>query len=340
MSRYRRGLAADEPSGPEIVCLGESMTMLTAATRAPLRTRPNLAMYVGGAESNVACGLAHLGHRVEWVGRVGADPFGRGIVDFLQSRSVGTRRVAYDDGRQTGVYFKDRASAHTVVYYYRANSAASAMSRADIDAEIFGGAAVVHLSGITPALSESCDDLMQALVVERVHGQAPVSFDVNYRPALWPVAEAAPRLHELAAASDIVVVGRDEAEVLWGTTRPADVRALFPDVAQLVVKDNDVGATLFTGDDAIFQPALEVDVVEPVGAGDAFAAGFLSAWLHGMPPDRRLRHGHVIAALTLRHESDLPSLPARDVIAAWSALEGEAWEGLDLDVSQSPAASG
>jgi 2-dehydro-3-deoxygluconokinase len=324
------------PGGPEIVCLGESMTMLAATTQAPLRTRPNLAMYVGGAESNVACGLAHLGHHVEWVGRVGADPFGRGIVDFLQSRSVGTRRVAYDEGRQTGVYFKDRVGVRTVVYYYRANSAASAMSREDVDPRIFGAAHLVHLSGITPALSASCDDLMQALVVERLHGGAPVSFDVNYRPALWPVAEAAPRLRELAAAADIVVVGRDEAEGLWRTAHPADVRALFPDVEQLVVKDNEVGATLFAGDEVVFQPALRANVVEPVGAGDAFAAGFLSAWLQGMPLDRRLRHGHVIAALTLKHESDLPSLPAPDAIAAWSALEGAAWTGLDLDVAQPP----
>lgn len=340
MTGREEGVAPDMPGGPQIVCLGESMTMLTATAQAPLRSRPNLAMYVGGAESNVACGLAHLGHPVEWVGRVGADPFGRGIVDFLQTRSVGTQRVVYDQSRQTGVYFKDRAGANTVVYYYRANSAASAMSRDDIDRRIFGAADLVHLSGITPALSQSCDDLMQALIVERLHGDAVVSFDINYRPALWPEAKAAPRLRDLAAAADIVVVGLDEAEALWRTAHPADVRALFPDVAQLVVKDNDVGATLFVGDEVVFQPALRVEVVEPVGAGDAFAAGFLSAWLQGMPPDRRLRHGHVVAALTLRHESDLPSLPSPDVIAAWSAMEGTAWTSLDLDVAQTPAASG
>lgn len=326
--------------GPDVVCLGESMTMLTATSRSPLRRRPHLAMYVGGAESNVACGLAHLGHAVEWVGRVGADPFGQGIVDFLESRSVGTGRVTYDENRQTGVYFKDRAKARTVVYYYRAQSAASAMSRADVDPTIFGAAGLVHLSGITPALSDSCDDLVQGLIVDRIHGTATVSFDVNYRPALWPVAEAAPRLRELASAADIVVVGRDEAEVLWGTESPADVRALFPDVAELVVKDNEVGATLFAGDEIVFQPALRVQVVEPVGAGDAFAAGFLSAWLQGMPPDRRLRHGHVLAALTLQHESDLPTLPAPETVAAWSALEGEDWMSLDLDVAQTQTSPG
>ena len=320
-----------ETPAPEVVCLGESMCMLTAVPPAPLLQRPQLAMYVGGAESNVACGLAHLGHQVEWLSRLGDDPLGQGIVDFLRSRGVGTSTVARDPGRRTGVYFKDSADQRTTVYYYRSDSAATAMSRSSVDPETLRGARLLHLSGITPALSSSCDDLMQALVVDRRHDVPLVSFDVNYRPGLWPVAVAGPRLRELADAADVVVVGRDEAETLWGTTTPEGVRELLPHVPQLVVKDNDVGATCFSEEGVSFQPALKVRVVEPVGAGDAFAAGYLSGLLKGMSPDARLRHGHVLAALTLQHVSDLPVLPEPDVIATWAGLDGREWAMLDLD---------
>jgi 2-dehydro-3-deoxygluconokinase len=307
------------------------MVMLTAVPAAPLRHRPQLAMYVGGAESNVACGLAHLGHKVEWLSRLGDDPLGDSIEDFLVSRGVGTTRVARDPERPTGVYFKDSADQRTKVYYYRSGSAAAAMSRSEVDPQALRGARLLHVSGITPALSPTCNDLVQALIVDRPHDVPTVSFDVNYRPGLWSVAEAAPRLRELALAADVVVVGRDEAQTLWGTTTSDEVRELLPDVPQLVVKDNDVGATCFSEEGTSFQPALEVRVVEPVGAGDAFAAGYLSGLLQGLTPDVRLRHGHVLAALTLQHNSDLPVLPDPRLIASWAGLVGPDWATLDLD---------
>ena len=311
--------------------MGESMAMLTAVPSRPLRARPSLAMYVGGAESNVACGLAHLGHNVEWLSRVGADPLGEGIVDFLESRGVGTAQVTPDHSRQTGVYFKDSAGQETTVYYYRSGSAAAAMSRSSLNKLSLDGVRLLHLSGITPALSSSCDDLMQSLLIERRSGAQTISFDVNYRPGLWSPAQAAPRLRELASAADVVVVGRDEAETLWGTRTPEAVRNLLPHVPQLVVKDNDVGATCFSDEGTSFQPALKVRVVEPVGAGDAFAAGFLSGLLRGLAADRRLRNGHVLAALTMQHVSDLPSLPELRRIESWSQLEGVEWNEFDLD---------
>lgn len=320
---------------PEVVCLGESMSMLTAGPTQRLRDRPLLEMYVGGAESNVACGLAHLGHRVEWLSRVGDDPLGQGIVDFLASRHVGTEHVTWDLERRTGVYFKDSADQQTTVYYYRSGSAAAGMSREGLDARVLDDVPLLHLSGITPALSASCDDLMEALLVERSSGAGLISFDVNYRQALWPVDRAAPRLRELASAADVVVLGRDEAEALWGTRTPEEIHALFPAVSTLVVKDNDVGATCFSEGVVSFQPALKVRVVEPVGAGDAFAAGFLSGLLRGLQVDRCLRSGHVLAALTIQHLSDLPTLPAVEHIDAWAQYEGADWDQLNLDQASS-----
>jgi len=147
-----------------------------------------------------------------------------------------------------------------------------------------------------------------------VLGDATVVFDVNYRPALWSIDEAAPRLLELAAAADVVLVGRDEAEVLWQTPTAEDVRALLPEVAHLVVKDGDVEAVEFTADETVRVPAGVVDVVEPVGAGDAFAAGWEAGFLAGVPSASRLAAGHAAATAVLTSSGD--HAPHMDAVRA------------------------
>ena len=146
---------------------------------------------------------------------------------------------------------------------------------------------------------------------------ASVSFDINFRPGLWPVAEAAPRLLALAAKATVVLVGLDEAETLWGCVTSADVRALLPEVQYLVVKDGSIDATEFAlnadGTDTItVVPARKVDVVEPVGAGDAFAAGYLSSLITAEPSAERLARGHSRAAWALGSRDDFrPGLGQR-----------------------------
>jgi 2-dehydro-3-deoxygluconokinase len=279
------------------------MAMFVPAESGPPEQVRTWTRSTGGAESNVACQLAGLGLHAAWVSAVGDDPFGRAVVDFVAGHGVDVAGVTVDPDRPTGVYFK----APGGVRYYRRGSAASGMGP-----EVLAGlprADLVHTSGITPALSDSCRALMRALL------GAPrrnlVSFDVNWRPALWAGRDPA-ELRELAALADVVLVGADEAETLWGAGTPDAVRAVLPEPPALVVKDADVGATLFERDrPAVFQPALRVDVVEPVGAGDAFAAGYLAALLAGEPPVRRLRAGHLRAAGALRTTDDVgPPLPA------------------------------
>ncbi len=131
-----------------------------------------------------------------------------------------------------------------------------------------------------------------------------MSFDVNHRPALWSAETAAPLLAALARRADVLFTGRDEAEALWGRQRDDDIRELFPDVPEVIVKDGDVGATAYIGTLRVFEPALRVEVVEAVGAGDAFAGGYLAARLSGEDPGERLRAGHRRAALTLRTTGD------------------------------------
>ncbi|EEP70080.1 PfkB-family carbohydrate kinase [Micromonospora sp. ATCC 39149] len=185
----------------------------------PLERAGRLRLGVGGAESNLAIGLAGLGHRVAWVSRVGDDPFGRMVVREVAGAGVDVDSVAVDPDAPTGVYFKDPRPEVTAVHYYRAGSAASRLDPGALDDPRLAGARLLHLSGITPVLSASCHALVAHAVDARPLGDALVSFDVNHRPRLWPADRAADVLRGIADRADIVLVGLDEAERLWGTAR-------------------------------------------------------------------------------------------------------------------------
>ena len=294
------------PSGaPEVLCFGETMVLLAPGPQQRLGTARRLAVRVAGAESTVAQYVADLGHRAAWASRVGVDPFGDQVLAEVARPGVDVSAVERDAEAPTGVYFKDPDPDGTRVHYYRAGSAASRTTPAYVDALPLEHAQVVHLSGITPALSDSCAAAVDALLDRAGRAGVLRSFDVNHRPALWRGGRAAEVLLSLARRADLVFGGLDEARRLWGTTRPREVRDLLGEV-ELVVKDAEVGATVFRtgGDPGEFAPALPVEVVEPVGAGDAFAAGYLSARLHDDPPVERLRLGHRLAALALGSVAD------------------------------------
>ncbi|MFF3413127.1 sugar kinase [Streptomyces sp. NPDC002698] len=328
---------------------------------------PSFERGIGGAESNVACVLARAGHSVRWVGRVGADGFGDHLVEAITAYGVDTSAVRRDPARPTGVYFRtagDRATGAHEVAYYRAGSAASAMTARNTDLAAARSGRVLHLSGITAALSDGCLALMRELTAPRP-GRPLVSFDVNHRPGLWRGHPEGPRvLLDLARRADLVFVGDDEARDAWGLRGAHAIREALPEPDVLVVKDGKAGAVVFDrttaggtggtgtagnavraegattgsggecGEDAagaaVFVPALRVDVVAAVGAGDAFAAGFLSATLRGLPARDRLRHGHLTAAAALTVPGDLAEPPARGLADRLAALDDVAWETLRL----------
>ena len=290
-----------------LLAIGETMAMVAPVAAEPVADADAFLLDAGGAESNVAAHVAAAGHRAVWFSRLGDDTLGRRVVRQLSDRGVDVSRVVFDATHPTGLYVKDPGNG---VLYFRRGSAASHLDIADADAVSFDGVDVLHVSGITAALSASAGAFL-AHVVERARAAGvPVSFDVNHRAPLWSAEDAAPVLLEFARSADIVFVGRDEAETLWGTATAADVRALLPHVPELIVKDGDVGATAFAGPDEVFEPALVVEVVEAVGAGDAFAGGYLASLLSGATITERLRAGHARAARTLQTTSDSIDDPA------------------------------
>ncbi|WP_243741101.1 sugar kinase [Streptomyces sp. 8K308] len=310
----------------DALTIGETMAMVTPEAGARLDADSTFLLRPGGAESNVAALLAELGHRTHWASALGADRLGDVIVTALAGHGVDTSLVRRDPRRPTGVYFKDPTPEGTRVSYYRAGSAASGLGPADVTAWTALRPRVVHLSGILPALSPDCAALARHIVFDRPWGDVPVSFDVNHRPVLWSGADggAAETLLELARRSDLVFVGRDEAEALWGTTDAESVRALVDGPERLVVKDAAVEAVAFTGTRVTRVPSRRVRVVDAVGAGDAFAAGWLSGWLDGRDETLCLRLGHYAAAQVLASPSDFARLPRAEEIVTTLADESAA----------------
>lgn len=327
---------------PTAVCIGETMAMLTPVNGVPLHRAEELHCSIGGAESNVAMGLAAMGLNAHWVGRVGRDGFGSRIIDDLRGHGVGVTGVEVDPALPTGLYIKVPAQesdhdAGSSVLYYRQGSAASAMGpgtlAAPAVAELIGKAGLIHLTGITAALSEDCRALLEILLKAPRSGRL-ITFDVNWRHALWEGQDPS-ILQLLANLADIVLVGKDEAGHAFGTTDEAELRALMPDPAVVVIKNEAISAIALHRDGTRDEvPALSVDVVEPVGAGDSFAAGYLSGVLFGLDQKASLRRGHVAAACTLTVHGDRGPLPETAELTGILACSDEQWAGIRVSTGR------
>lgn len=337
---------AQRPVRPvRVVCLGEAMAVLHPADGGPLAGADLLRRSVGGAEANVAGGLAGLGVPTAWVSRLGVDPFGDVVIDDLEHRGVRVL-VERDDQRPTGLYVKEpTAGGGSRMHYYRAGSAAAAMEDGLLDvpaiAEALAGATVVHTSGITAGILAPESGLLRRLVQLRDEHGFTLSVDLNWRPALWAGRDIDP-LVTLLRAADVVLLGADEAEASLGATDVDAIRAVVGPRPSLVVKSDSHTAAEHHPDGTVTEvPALVVDVVEPVGAGDGFAAGYLGALVDGLDATSRLRQGHLVAAGVLATHGDHAAPPAPDVRRVLLDCAPEEWSVTQVgaDGISSPALS-
>jgi 2-dehydro-3-deoxygluconokinase len=302
-----------------VLTFGETMGLFRAAEVGDLADVDTARIATGGADSNVAIGLSRLGIRSVWVGRVGDDGVGRRIVRDIRGQGVVAHPIV-DRDAPTGIMLKEKPTPHTTrVWFYRAGSAGSRIRPDDIEPSLVEDAALVHVTGITASISRSGLDTVRE-VLRRARGAGvPVSFDVNHRASLWRSGEAADVYRELAASADTVFAGEDEAALL--TAAPADepqtlvtaMSALGPAVA--VLKRGARGSMAREGSAVIERPALTVPVVDTVGAGDAFVAGFLAARLRGRPTEECLELGAAAGAFACMGPGDWESLPRTEDLA-------------------------
>ncbi|MFF2556994.1 sugar kinase [Nocardia sp. NPDC058058] len=331
---------------PRAVTIGEGLAVLIAQT-GPLEDSHTFARGAGGAEANAATVLAQLGVPTAWVSRVGDDGFGRYLVRHLSERGVDTSAVTIDPARPTGVYVKERGSGSarpddlpagaSRMLYYRTGSAASALAPRDLSlaAPLLDNAELVHFTGITPALSPSATACTEALLA-RPRERRLISFDLNFRPALWErrTESAADILARHIRGSDVVFLGADEALEVFGMGEADRLRELFPEPRHLIVKNDKHSVTGFIGAERLEVPALRLRVTERIGAGDAFAGGYLAALLQGRPHEQLLRFGHLCAAAALTGTGDVAELPPPHTLESHSALSASEWAELNYSPAQ------
>jgi 2-dehydro-3-deoxygluconokinase len=304
-----------------VVTLGETMGLLRAASIGSLEHVSDFDLRIGGAESNVAIGVARLGRPAVWMGRVGDDGVGRRVLRELRAEGV-TVDAVVDPEARTGLMLKETPTAgRTRVSYYRAGSAGSRIGIDDLDYDAIETAGVLHVTGITLALSESAEQAVFAAIGAAVAAGVPVSFDVNHRPALWGDRDPAPLYRRVAERSAIVFAGADEAALLVGAGSPEQVAARIADLgpAQAIVKLGEDGCVASIDGETLSAPAEKITPLDTVGAGDAFVAGYLVALLDDLAPADRLRQGARCGAFACLGPGDWESLPRRADLDAFGA---------------------
>lgn len=306
---------------PEVVTLGEPLVALRAQTPGPLHESSAFTRHVAGAESNVAVGLARLGHTVAFIGRTGEDGLGDAVRARLAQEGIDIRHLVRDPA-PTGLLLREsRRFGSAQLLYYRAGSAGSKLAPADVEAArtSIASARWLHLSGITPALSASAREAAHfAVELARASGLT-VSLDVNLRRRLWTSsAEAANVLGQFVEASDIVLGDFEELHLLNGGTDAAMAASALASGARIAVaKLGAEGALAASAGELVRAPGLHVPgVLDPVGAGDAFAAGFVSSRLEGLGLRAALERANLCGAFVVAAEGDIEGMPTRSELEA------------------------
>ena len=301
----------------DLVTFGESMIVFSPQSNGPLRHVHTFEKTIGGAESNVATALAKLNHTVGWFSKLSNDEFGRDVISAIRAEGVDTSRVILDENNPTGILFKEYYQrSNPNVYYYRKNSAASTISPDDIDEEYIKSAKILHLTGITPALSNSAREAVyKAIEIAKANGVL-VSFDPNIRLKLWSIDEAKEVLLDIASKADIVMPGLDEAELLLGLTDKDEVCDYFLSKSAKIVavKLGSKGCYIKTKDENSLVPGYNVSdiIVDTVGAGDGFAAGFLCGYLDKLSLKEIGEYANGMGAMATLTSGDMTGYPCFD----------------------------
>jgi len=304
---------------PEGVTLGEPLVQLNALTTGPLRYVTYFERHVAGAEANVAVGAVRMGLTSGLISSVGNDEFVKLIIQSLRGEGVDVTQIKTDGAALTGVYFVQRGyprPGRSAVLYYRRGSAASRLGADDVRASYIKGAKWLHLTGITPALSDSCRSACEKAFEIAQKSGVKISFDTNIRPALWDSRDARSVLLPMVSRADLLFTDPDDSRVLVGEGEPSRAARRLMELgpATVVIKLGGEGAHAFTAKGAFKQKAFEVPVVDPIGAGDAFAAIFISGIVKGWSISRCLQAAAVAGALVITTRGDVENIPSEPEI--------------------------
>jgi 2-dehydro-3-deoxygluconokinase len=300
----------------DLVTLGEILLRLSIPSPARFETARQLDVQIGGAEANVTAACARLGLKVAWISALPSNPWGERIRRELAGHGVDCAHVRMTEGARVGVYFLEYGvpPRPVRVLYDRRDSAFARLGEGDVDWEPVRRARLVHLTGITPALGER----PQALVRRAMREASAFSFDVNYRASLWSPADARLFLDTVLPEVRYLFLGEGEARTIFHLTGPAEqtlqALARLAPKATVSLQQGEAGSTVLDGD-RFYRPRrrLNVQVVDPIGAGDAYVAGFLWAVLGKRELQDAVEIASAVAALKCSMWGDIALVSPRDV---------------------------
>jgi len=311
----------------DVVSIGETLVCMTSEPRGLMRHATSFVPRVAGAETNTLIGLSRLGHQTSWMSKLGYDEFGKMVLSTIRGEGVDTSQVTFSQSKSTGIFFKEIIHENDVrISYFRKNSAASQIKSSDLDEATIKKAKYLYVTGITPLLSDVNREMtFKAIDIAKGSGVQTV-FDPNIRKNLLINAETKKVLKDIIRAVDIVLPGISEASILLNNGEPEELAAqlLKMGPSLVVIKLGKKGAYFASKNNKSFVPSFHVKkVLDPVGAGDAFAAGFLSGLLDKLDLKDAVSRACALGALVTMTEGDYEGLPDRESLQKFMKQENE-----------------
>ncbi|ERG99662.1 MAG: sugar kinase, ribokinase family [Haloquadratum sp. J07HQX50] len=313
----------------DIVTFGETMLRLSPPTGERLERARSLAVHPGGAESNVATAMSHLGDDATWVSKLPNSPLGRRISTELQSHGVNPS-VIWDDTAtaRVGTYYVEFGAdpRETSVYYDRTNASITTATTTEIPDSVVTESEIFYTSGITPALSSTVAHTTEQLLTTAYANNTTTAFDLNYRSKLWDPQTAGEMYHSLLPVIDILVAAERDVRSCLGYE--GDPRVLIDsltsdyDFETIVLTRGTDGSIGYESDTIIEQPVFEAETVDPIGSGDAFVGGLLSQKLEDESLKNCLEHGAAMASLKRTLEGDAATVTPAEVDAVRASQSG------------------
>ncbi len=301
----------------EVVSFGEPMIEFNAQAVGRLRDVEVFERGFGGDTSNMVMALAKLGHRCGYVTRLGSDEFGEALLSLWRSENIDTTRVLSEKNGFTGIYFVARTEEGRHEFtYYRTGSAASHFDPGAIDMEYVNQARIFHTSGITQAISTSCQNAVEKVLNELDRERVTLAYDPNLRLRLWPISTAKMVILRTMGRSDIVFPSLEDAQTLLNIDKPETIvaRILGLGCRLVVLKMGADGCLVADGTETLRIPSFPVKVIDTTGAGDAFDAGFLAAFLEGKRPREAALFANAVAALKCMGKGAIIPQPRRSEV--------------------------
>lgn len=305
----------------DVITIGDGMITMDPSSIGPLRFSNHFERKIGGAELNFAIGCSRLGLNTGWISKLGNDEFGRHILFCARGEGLDTRHVELVEGYPTSVYFREvLADGSGRSFYYREKSPTLSFSEADFCEDYFKNSRLLHITGVFPSINPNNRKIIKKAIEIAKKNGILVSLDPNIRLKMWTKSEAREFLLDILPDVNILLAGEDEAEIILGKHSTHEYIEKFQQygISLVVIKRGDKGAIGADGSQVLsIEPVKPRAVVDTVGAGDGFDAGFITGYLKGFSLKRSLELANAVGSMVISVKGDNEGLPYYEDVLAY-----------------------